>query len=147
MFCLNCGHNSIKVIDSRDADDWKAIRRRRECENCHVRFTTYEKMEIINLIVNKIWNKKEKYDRKKIENSFFKAITRRNISVNFINDIIRKLEFEWNSRWWEVSSKDIWKDILKTLKEIDEIAFIRYAIIHLDFKWKDDFIKFINKSL
>lgn len=143
MFCLNCGNTSIKVIDSRDSDDWKAIRRRRECENCHTRFTTYEKMEIIELMVNKVGNKKEKYDRQKIENSFLKAINKKSISINFINGLIRDLEFKWNNKW-EISSKEIWKDILDALKNIDEIAYIRYAVIHLDFKSKDDFIKFIN---
>jgi len=145
MFCLNCGNTSMKVIDSRNSDDWKAIRRRRECENCHTRFTTYEKMEIIDLIVNKKWDKKEKYNRKKVENSFLKAIDKRWISMHFINDLIRKLEFEWNNKW-EISSKEIWKDILKLLKNVDEIAYIRYAIIHLNFKSKENFIEFIEKN-
>jgi len=135
----------MKVIDSRNSDDWKAIRRRRECENCHTRFTTYEKMEIIDLIVNKKWDKKEKYNRKKVENSFLKAIDKRWISMHFINDLIRKLEFEWNNKW-EISSKEIWKDILKLLKNVDEIAYIRYAIIHLNFKSKENFIEFIEKN-
>ena len=96
MYCVNCWNTNTKVIDSRVTDDWKSIRRRRECETCNNRFTTFEKIEIISLIVEKFWNKKEKYDRNKLEDSILKASDKRNISVNIINDIIRQLEFIWS---------------------------------------------------
>jgi len=145
MYCVVCWNTNTKVIDSRVTDDWKAIRRRRECENCNNRFTTFEKIEIINLIVEKSWNKKEKYDRSKLEDSILKATNKRNISVKTINDIIRQLELLWSSKN-HITSKQIGEDVLKALLVLDEVAYIRYASVHLNFNSADDFIKFIKNN-
>jgi len=145
MYCINCWSDSTKVIDSRTSDDWKSIRRRRECENCHNRFTTFEKMEIINLIIEKTWNRKQRYVRDKLEDSILKATNKRNLSVHMINDLIRQLEFKWSNKS-EITSKEIWKDVLNALIVLDEVAYVRYASVHLNFDSKKDFIKFINSS-
>ena len=92
------GNEDTKVIDSRISDDWKTIRRRRECETCNNRFTTFEKMEIMDLIVEKSWNRKEKYIRWKLEDSIMITTNKRNISMWKISDLIRTLEFNWNSK-------------------------------------------------
>ena len=145
MYCIKCWSDSTKVIDSRISEDGKAIRRRRECENCHNRFTTFEKMEIIKLIVEKSWNRKERYNRSKLEDSILMATNKRNLSVNIINDMIRQLEFRWSNKN-EISSKEIWRDVLKALIVLDEVAYIRYASVHLNFDSAEDFTLFINKK-
>lgn len=146
MYCIKCSNENTKVVDSRVSDDWKSIRRRRECENCNYRFTTFEKLEIINLVVVKSWNKKEKYSKEKLEDSILKAINKRNISVATINDIIRILESNWMSKE-EISSKTIWKDVLSMLINLDEVAYIRYASVHLNFETAKDFTEFITKNI
>jgi len=146
MYCIKCSNENTKVVDSRVSDDWKSIRRRRECENCNYRFTTFEKLEIINLVVVKSWNKKEKYQREKLEDSILKAINKRSISVWTINDMIRILESSWMSKE-EISSKTIWKDVLSMLINLDEVAYIRYASVHLNFETAKDFTEFITKNL
>lgn len=145
MYCINCWHDSTRVIDSRTSDDWKSIRRRRECENCNNRFTTFEKMEIINLIVEKSWNRKQRYDRDKLEDSILIATNKRNLSVHIINDMIRQLEFKWSSKE-EISSKQIWNDVLDALFVLDDVSYIRYASVHLNFDSAKDFIEFIERK-
>lgn len=145
MYCMNCWNDWTKVIDSRASEDWKSIRRRRECENCHNRFTTFEKMEIMNLVVEKSGNKKERYNKDKLEDSILKASNKRNISVHIINDIIRQLEFKWRTKN-EITSKEIWKDVLAALFVLDDVAYIRYASVNLNFDSAKDFIEFINEK-
>ena len=145
MYCMNCWSDSTKVIDSRASEDWKSIRRRRECENCHNRFTTFEKMEIMTLIVEKSWNRKQRYNRDKLEDSILKAANKRNLSVHIINDLIRQLEFRWSNKN-EITSKEIWKDVLAALFVLDDVAYIRYASVHLKFDSAKDFVEFINKE-
>ncbi|MDD2907908.1 MAG: transcriptional regulator NrdR [Candidatus Gracilibacteria bacterium] len=145
MYCINCGHDNTRVTDSRTSEDGKAIRRRRECENCHNRFTTFEKIETADLIVEKSGNRKQRYDKDKLEDSILKAVNKRNISINSINDLIRKMEFKWGNRN-EITSKEIGKDVLDALYSLDEVAYIRYASVHLNFENASDFIEFINKK-
>jgi len=146
MYCIKCWNSNTKVIDSRVSDDGKSIRRRRECENCNYRFTTFEKLEIMNLVVVKTWNKKEKYSREKLEDSILKAVNKRNLSVATINDMIRILESKWMSKE-EISSKKIWKCVLELLSTLDEVAYIRYASVHLNFATAKDFTEFIIENL
>jgi transcriptional repressor NrdR len=145
MFCPNCLNPDTKVIDSRLSEDWKSTRRRRECEKCGNRFTTYEKLEILDLIVLKSGDRKQRYDREKLEDSILKAVNKRNISIADIRDIIKDLEFKWSSKQ-EISSKEIWKWVLESLLRLDEVAYIRYASVHLNFETASDFINFINKK-
>jgi len=145
MFCYKCWNTSTKVIDSRSSDDDKVIRRRRECEVCNNRFTTFEKIEAINLIVLKSWDRKERYNRDKLEDSILKAANKRNLSVYIINDLIRQLEFKWSNKR-EITSKEIWRDVLNALFVLDDVAYIRYASVHLNFDSAKDFVEFINKK-
>jgi transcriptional repressor NrdR len=144
MFCPNCWNPDTKVVDSRLSDDGKSTRRRRECENCNNRFTTFEKIEILDLVVIKSWNRRQRYSREKLEDSILKAINKRNISIWVIRDIIRNLEFKWSNKE-EISSKEIWKEVLQALYKIDEVAYIRYASVYLNFETAGDFVKFINE--
>lgn len=145
MYCINCWNDATRVIDSRVSDDWKSIRRRRECENCNNRFTTFEKIEIIHLIVEKSWNRKQRYSRDKLEDSILSSTNKRNLSVHVINDLIRQLEFKWGNKT-EITAKQIWKDVLDALFVLDDVAYIRYASVHLNFDSAKDFIEFIEKD-
>ena len=145
MFCPNCSNSDTKVIDSRLSEDWKSIRRRRECEKCSYRFTTFEKIEVLSLIVLKSWDRKQRYFREKLEDSILKAVNKRDITTASIKKIIRDLEFKWSNKT-EIKSKEIWKEILEALKELDSVAYIRYASVYLNFETKEDFIKFIKES-
>lgn len=146
MYCIKCWNEDTKVIDSRSTDEGDSIRRRRECENCQYRFTTFEKIELINLVVVKSGNKKQKYVRAKLEGSLLKATNKRNISVKKITDLIKSLEYKWNTKS-EVSTKDIWADVLNELSILDEVAYIRYASVQLNFETAKDFMKFISSEL
>lgn len=145
MFCPYCNNQDTKVIDSRLLEDWKSIRRRRVCEICDRRFTTFEKIEVLNLIVQKSRDRKERYNAEKLEDSILKAVNKRNISPSMIQKIVRDLEVKWATKN-EISSKEIWHDVLETLSQIDEVAYIRFASVHLNFETKEDFINFINKK-
>ena len=145
MFCYNCWNTNTKVIDSRASDDNKSIRRRRECEVCNNRFTTFEKVEVINMIVLKSWWKKERYSRDKLEDSIIKATNKRSISYSKISSLIWKLESKRINKQ-EIDSKDIWKELLEWLKGLDKVAYIRYASVYHNFETEKDFIKFISPS-
>lgn len=146
MYCVVCWNQDTKVIDSRTSDDGKAIRRRRECENCHNRFTTFEKIEVINLVVEKSGNRKERYNREKLEDSILKAVNKRKISVMAVNSVIGQLELKWTNKT-EISSKDIWREVMNALLALDEVAYIRYASVHLNFESAKDFIDFIQEKI
>jgi len=144
MLCPKCGY-STKVIDSRDVEDGKETRRRRECEKCKYRFTTYEKLTITKFMVIKSNWDKVIFDRNKLEKSIIKAINKTDIDIWQIEDMISNLEFEWmkNKKW--ISSKRIWKDIITKLKHLSYVASIRYASVYYWFKTKEDFQKFIEE--
>ncbi|EKD66764.1 MAG: transcriptional regulator NrdR [uncultured bacterium (gcode 4)] len=144
MKCQKCRNLDTKVIDSRITEDWKSIRRRRECEKCWARFTTFERMEFVNFLVTKNNWEKEMYDRPKLQRSILKSFTKRNIEMDRIEQMINDLESEWasNKKW--ITSKRIWKDVLNKLKYIDDVAYIRFASIYHNFESVDDFIKFIK---
>lgn len=143
MYCNNCGNEETRVSDSRISDNWKSIRRRRVCDSCWNRFTTYEKIENFSAIVEKSWNRKEKYNREKLEDSVLIATNKRNISPTEIKAMIDRLENIWLKQT-TLTSKQIWKDILEELKKFDEVSYIRYASVHLNFENSKDFIEFIR---
>jgi len=145
MYCPKCKNVDTKVIDSRLIDDWKSVRRRRECERCEHRFTTYEKKEFVKFMVIKSnWNK-QIYEKEKLEKSILIPCNKRNIDYNKIENLIWELENEWaaNKSW--VTSKRIWKDVLEALWKIDEVAYIRYASVYHNFETSRDFVEFISK--
>lgn len=146
MHCNNCWYENTRVSDSRTSDNGKMIRRRRYCEKCGNRFTTYEKLDVFNIVVEKSWNRRERYDREKLEDSIIKATNKRNISLEQIGSIIDRLENIWSVHD-KITSKQIWKDVLEELKRLDKVAYIRFASVHLNFENPEDFIKFISENL
>ncbi len=144
MKCPKCKNLDTKVIDSRIAEDGKTIRRRRECEKCWARFTTFERMEFVNFLVTKNNWEKVMYDRNKVQWSILKAFNKRNIDMDKIENMINELENDWasNKKW--ITSKRIWKDILNKLKYIDEVAYVRFASIYHNFENIKNFMEFIK---
>jgi len=142
MICPFCGHDDTRVIDSRDTNDGRAIRRRRECEKCQSRFSTYEEMEIMKLTVLKRDGTKQEYDKKKIAMGIRKALEKRSVSEDKIQKAIGDIEYEIQSRESnEIKSKEIGKMVLDKLKELDEVAYIRFASVYKSFKNMESFQK------
>ncbi len=146
MRCPKCKNLDTKVIDSRIAEDGKSIRRRRECEKCGARFTTFERMEFISFLVTKTSGVQEMYDRSKVQQSIGKAIYKRNVDINDIELIINDLESEWAANKKGITSKRIGRDILRRLKDIDQVAYVRFASIYLNFDDIDHFAEFIRSE-
>ncbi len=142
MICPFCGHNDTKVVDSRDTNDSRAIRRRRECEKCQSRFSTYEEMEIMKMTVIKRNGIKQEYDKKKIATGLRKALEKRPVSEDKIQKAIVDIEYEIQAKdSGEIKSRDIGKMVLKKLKELDEVAYIRFASVYKSFKSVESFKK------
>ena len=146
MVCPFCGHSDTRVVDSRDTNDGKAIRRRRECEKCQARFSTYEEMEIMRLTVIKRSGAKQEYDRSKIEVGIKKALEKRPLGDEKISKVIGDIEYEIQARESnEITSKEIGKIILEKLKETDDVAYLRFASVYKSFKSADSFRKEMEK--
>jgi transcriptional repressor NrdR len=146
MVCPFCGHDDTKVVDSRDTNDGRAIRRRRECEKCQARFSTYEEMEIMKLTVIKRDGSKQDYDRTKIEIGIHKALEKRPVSEEKISKTIGDIEYEIQARESvEITSKEIGKLILEKLKDLDDVAYLRFASVYKSFKNADSFRKEMEK--
>ncbi|HBP01497.1 MAG: Transcriptional repressor NrdR [Candidatus Moranbacteria bacterium GW2011_GWE1_49_15] len=142
MVCPFCGHGDTKVVDSRDTNDGRAIRRRRECEKCQSRFSTYEEMEIMKLTVLKRDGAKQEYDKRKIAAGLRKALEKRPVSEERIQKAIGDIEYEIQARESsEIKSKEIGKMVLEKLRELDEVAYIRFASVYKSFKSVESFKK------
>jgi transcriptional repressor NrdR len=144
MVCPYCGHSETKVVDSRDTNDGRAIRRRRECEKCQARFSTYEEMEIMKLKVLKRDGTLQDYDRKKIEIGIKKALEKRPVSEEKINKTVSDIEYEIQSETQgressEITSKEIGRMILNKLKELDDVGYLRFASVYKSFKSAESF--------
>lgn len=146
MKCPFCGDPRTSVIDSRPADDNTSIRRRRLCEKCGKRFTTYEKVETIPLIVIKRDNNREQYDRTKIEKGILLACHKRPVSADQITKIVDDVEKDIFSREdREISSSVIGELVMKKLKKIDSVAYIRFASVYREFKDAESFMSELKK--
>jgi len=143
MICPQCQKENTKVIDSKESDRWKTIRRRRECESCKFRFTTFEKPIFSDLMVNKKDNSKEIYDRDKLKKSISLAFAKRKISNDELDALINDLEIKRIQNWQIINSETIWKDVLRFLKEKDPVAYTRFASVYMDFNDLDDFRKIL----
>lgn len=140
MRCPICGHTESKVVDSRSSDDGESIRRRRECLECANRFTTYERREEIPLIVLKKGNGGEAFDRSKLMRGLLTATAKRNIPMESLESLITDVETELrNSFKNEVTSKALGDMVLKRLRELDKVAYVRFASVYKDFKDLDEF--------
>ncbi|MFK7779548.1 MAG: transcriptional regulator NrdR [Candidatus Gracilibacteria bacterium] len=146
MHCPKCKNVDTKVIDSRLIENGKSIRRRRECERCNHRYTTYEKKEFVKFMVIKSNGNKEIYEKEKLEKSILIACNKRKIDYERIEQMISNLENLWASNKSGVTSKRIGKDVLNALLKLDEVAYIRYASVHLNFETAKDFTEFISKE-
>ena len=148
MKCPFCDNLDTKVIDSRPAEDHNSIRRRRCCDECGKRFTTYEKVETIPLIVIKKDCNREQYDRAKIEGGILRACYKRPISAEDIQRTIDKIETEiFQREEKEIPTTVIGEIVMENLKTLDEVAYVRFASIYREFKDVNTFMSEIKKIL
>lgn len=147
MLCPFCNHAETKVIDSRDTNDNKAIRRRRECEKCEARFSTYEEVEIMRLLVIKRDGKREEYDQSKISRGIEKALEKRPVTQDRKEKLISDIEYciHTKSRKGEIDSKNVGKIILEKLKEVDQVAYLRFASVYKSFGSLSSFKRELEK--
>ncbi len=148
MKCPFCGHENTRVIDSRPAEDNNSIRRRRVCDECEKRFTTYEKIETIPLIIIKKDNNRETYDRTKIEAGILRACHKRPVSAAQISQIVDEVETEiFNYEDKEVPSEIIGELVMKKLHDLDAVAYVRFASVYREFKDVNTFMDELKKML
>ena len=148
MKCPFCGEDDTRVIDSRPADENMSIRRRRQCDKCQKRFTTYEKVEAIPLVVIKKDQTREPYDRTKIEKGVFRSCHKRPISVPQMNHLVDQVEAkEFSKEEREIPSSYIGELVMRYLEELDAVAYVRFASIYREFKDVDTFMEELKKIL
>lgn len=148
MKCPFCNDPDTKVIDSRPADDNCSIRRRRQCLTCGKRFTTYEKLETMPLMVVKKDNTRETYDRAKIESGIVRSCHKRPVSTQQINQMIDEIENEiFNMEDREVSTSMVGELVMDKLKSMDEVAYVRFASVYREFKDVNTFVEEISHLL
>ena len=148
MRCPFCNKDDTRVVDSRPVEDSNSIRRRRMCDSCGRRFTTYEKIETIPLIVIKKDMNREQYDRSKIEAGVLRACHKRPVSVDDINSIVDKVEVEiFNREEKEIESTVIGELVMDCLKDVDPVAYVRFASIYREFKDVNTFMDELKKFL
>lgn len=148
MKCPFCDYYETRVVDSRPTDEGQAIRRRRECIKCLKRFTTYEKIEEIPLIVIKKDKSRESYDRNKVLNGILKACEKRPVPLGVMEGIVDEIERNlYNSMEKEVTSQYIGEMIMNKLKNIDEVAYVRFASVYRQFKDINTFMEELKKLL
>ena len=146
MKCMYCGCEDSKVIDSRSTDDGHSIRRRRECVNCGKRFTTFETIEIAPILIVKRDGTRQQYDRNKLKNGIVRSCEKRPISMAQIDDIVARIEKSlYNSLEEEVTSKKIGDLVMEELKQIDDVAYIRFAAVYRQFKDSQTFFDEMKK--
>lgn len=136
MKCPICLHGDTHVLDSRDVDEGLAIRRRRECEQCSFRFSTIESIEILNLRVVKNDGKEEAYDKEKLEKGLHKALEKRNVTKERFRSLLTSIErdIQLKAKQDRISSDDIGAIVVKHLRRVDKVAYIRFASVYYDFQ-------------
>jgi transcriptional repressor NrdR len=145
MYCPRCKSTETSVVDSRLAEEGRAIRRRRECTKCSRRFTTFERQELSNLIIIKNDGTREPYSRTKLERGIWIACIKRAVTEESIDQMLGKLEEKWAANAKEVASSTIGNDVMKALKKIDQVAYIRFASVHREFKDVEEFKEELGK--
>ena len=146
MKCPYCNHEDQKVIDSRPVDDLNAIRRRRQCESCGRRFTTFERVETIPLMIVKKDDTREPYNRAKIEKGVLSACHKRPVSVEEMNRMIDDIEaelYQMDSK--EIPSTIVGELVMDKLKELDEVAYVRFSSVYREFTYVHTFMKELEK--
>ncbi|MBO5145947.1 MAG: transcriptional repressor NrdR [Lachnospiraceae bacterium] len=148
MKCPFCSHENTRVIDSRPAEENNSIRRRRICDVCSKRFTTYEKVETIPLIVIKKDDNREVYDRSKIEAGVLRACHKRPVSAASVNVLVDEVETEiFNRAEKEIQSRVIGELVMNKLKDLDAVAYVRFASVYREFKDVNTFMDELKKVL
>ncbi len=141
MKCPYCGYGTSKVLNSRPVNENDSIRRRRQCEGCNKRFTTYEKIETIPLVVIKRDKSREVFERDKLFKGILRSCNKRNISIEQIEDLVDMIENQiYNGEKKEVSSTEIGEMTMQALKNLDEVSYIRFASVYKQFVCIDEFI-------
>jgi len=141
MKCPFCAHHEDKVIDSRESKENNVIRRRRECLKCAKRFTTYEKIELIPIMVVKKDNRREEFNRGKLLNGIVTACEKRPISMGVLEQIVNEIERKlWNDMNKEVASEEIGELVMKKLRGLDAVAYVRFASVYRRFEDIGDFL-------
>lgn len=147
MICPQCKHHDTRVLDSRETDERRAIRRRRECEKCKNRFTTFERLEVTNFIVVKKDNSREPYNREKLESGIWRACEKRPVTQEQVKKMLDELEQDWAQLGKEIPSKVIGEGVMEKLKHIDDVAYIRFASVYRRFKDLETFEREVKKIL
>ena len=148
MKCIYCGFHESKVVDTRPLDDGASIRRRRECMKCSRRFTTYEKAEFVPVMVIKKDGRREAFDIEKIRRGIIKACEKRSVSMDVIDSMALSIEKQvQNSDKQEINVKDIGDMVMHALKEVDEVAYVRFASVYREFKDVSTFMEEPKKLL
>ena len=146
MRCMYCGHQDSKVVDSRSTEDGTAIRRRRECLACGRRFTTYEKVENIHIIVVKRDKSRQSFDREKLERGILNACANRPVPLQTIDSMIDEIESSIrNSLTREITSEKIGEMVMDRLRNIDEVAYVRFASVYKHFQDIETFKQELEK--
>ena len=148
MDCPFCRHQDTQVKDSRPCEDGAAIRRRRQCASCEARFTTFERVQLRELMVVKRNNKRSPFDRDKLERSMNIALRKRNVDPDMvqqrINNIVRKLESQGEG---ETTTQEIGRLVMEELAQIDKVAYVRYASVYRNFREAQDFGNFVKDEV
>ncbi len=148
MKCPFCTNDDTQVLESRTGEDGHSIRRRRECNKCGKRFTTYEEVKRSVLWVIKKDGKREAFDREKLRRGILRSIEKRPVSIELVNSVVEEIERELlKAESEEVSSKAIGNAVLRGLKKIDKVAWLRFASVYLEFEDLKDFEKVISKNI
>ena len=148
MKCPHCGFQESKVVDSRHSEDGTSIRRRRECLNCQKRFTTYETVESLPIIVVKRDNSRQAFDRNKIMNGMLRACEKRPVSMQDLENAVNEIEsMVQNSLEREITTEFIGEQVMEKLKALDEVAYVRFASVYRQFKDIHSFMQELNKIL
>lgn len=148
MKCPFCGHPESKVIDSRPADENASIRRRRECLACGKRFTTYETVECLPIVVIKKDGSRQSFDRQKILRGMIRACEKRPVSLAELERIADEIEQELqNSMEREIRTADVGEKVMDRLRKVDQVAYVRFASVYRQFKDIDTFMAELNKLL
>lgn len=148
MKCPYCAYLESKVVDSRPADEGASIRRRRECLSCHKRFTTYETMESLPLVVIKKDGSRQSFDRNKVLSGLIRACEKRPVPYHALEELVSEIEqVLQNQMEREISSAQIGELVMERLKKIDEVAYVRFASVYRQFKDINTFMTELNKLL
>ena len=148
MKCPHCGFQESKVVDSRHSEDGTSIRRRRECLSCQKRFTTYETVESLPIIVVKRDNSRQPFDRNKIMNGMLRACEKRPVSMQDLENAVNEIEsLVQNSLEREITTEFIGEQVMEKLKALDEVAYVRFASVYRSFKDINTFMEELTKLL